>query len=637
MTETRTDAWLGRLLGGRYRLVAPIGSGGFARVYLADDLSLRRQVAVKVLHAGQAGAPAFLRRFSAEAQAAASISHPHLLVVHDWGETPDGPYLVTEYLAGGSLRTLLDSGRLLTPAQAVKVGLEASAGLAAAHARGMVHRDIKPANLLFDAGGRLRIADFGLVQAMDGSDLTEPDGVVMGTATYIAPERGRSTAVDGRTDVYSLALSLIESVTGEVPHAGGSVTEMMLRRQEHDIEVPRVFGAAYQPLVDAGRASPQHRSTAVQFRDGLVQSTRSFAAPPRLDLVPALPDGAPRYVGEGEVTRLDVPTGSESDLTREVEQTAILAEALPPKPKWRPRWRLTVAVAMVLGAIAAVAGYMVTTVQPQGTPTHVVADYTGRPVEEIRAVAELSRWVLDEDQVRTDDVAEGEILAQRPASGGELAEGELLTVEVAAGPLLVMTPQVIGLDVEAAVMRLEARKFSVATREPRPDEVVPEGQVMEARNDAGALVPGLLAEPGGVVELIVSGGPVPRSVPLLVDLSVEEATAVLAGLQLVLVERPERVFSETILEGVVISQDVFPGLQTERGSPITVVVSKGPDRRIVPNVIGMTIAEATAALEQVGLSRSGVTGSGDIVTSTEPAIGTALPPGSQVLLWVPAN
>jgi beta-lactam-binding protein with PASTA domain len=104
-----------------------------------------------------------------------------------------------------------------------------------------------------------------------------------------------------------------------------------------------------------------------------------------------------------------------------------------------------------------------------------------------------------------------------------------------------------------------------------------------------------------------------------------------------LVERPDRVFSETILEGVVISQDMFPGLQTERGSSITVVVSKGPDRRIVPNVIGMTIADATAALEEVGLSRSGVTGSGDIVTSTEPAIGTSLPPGSQVLLWVPAN
>ena len=635
MTETRTDAWLGRLLGDRYRLVAPIGAGGFARVYLADDLSLRRQVAVKVLHAGQASAPAFLRRFSAEAQAAASISHPHLLMVHDWGETPDGPYLVTEYLAGGSLRTLLDFGRLLTPAQAVKVGLEASSGLAAAHARGMVHRDIKPANLLFDAGGRLRIADFGLVQAMDGSDLTEPDGVVMGTATYIAPERGRSTAVDGRTDVYSLALSLIESVTGEVPHAGGSVTEIMLRRQEHDIEVPKVFGAAYQALVDAGRALPEHRSTAVQFRDGLVQSTRSFAAPPRLDLVPALPDGAPLYVGE--VTRLDVPIGSESDLTHELEPTAILAEAGTPEPRWRPRWKLTVAVAMVLGAVAAVAGYMVTTVQPQGTPAHVVADYTGRPVEDIRAVAELSRWVLDEDQVRTGDAAEGEILAQRPAPGVELAEGELLTVEVAAGPLLVMTPQVIGLDVEAAVMRLEAREFSVATREPRPDEVVPEGQVMEARNDAGALAPGSLAEPGGVVELIVSGGPVPRSVPLLVDLSVEEATAVLAELQLMLVERPDRVFSETILEGVVISQDMFPGLQTERGSSITVVVSKGPDRRIVPNVIGMTIADATAALEEVGLSRSGVTGSGDIVTSTEPAIGTSLPPGSQVLLWVPAN
>ena len=151
------------VLENRYRLVAQLGLGGSAHVYLADDLRLRRRVAVKVLHPALVGKPGFAERFAHEAQSAASFSHPHVVAVHDWGECEFGPYLVTEYLGGGSLHGIIAAGHTLTPAQAVKVGLEATSGLAAAHQRGMVHRDVKPANLLFDRGGRLRVADFGLV------------------------------------------------------------------------------------------------------------------------------------------------------------------------------------------------------------------------------------------------------------------------------------------------------------------------------------------------------------------------------------------------------------------------------------------------------------------------------------------
>ena len=139
----------------------PIGAGASARVYLADDITLRRQVAVKVLHAGLADDAQFLRRFRAEAQAAASLNSPHVLGVYDWGQD-DVPFLVTEYLGGGSVRSMLDAGHRLTPSQALLVGLEAARGLDYAHGQELVHRDIKPANLLFDESGRLRIADFGL-------------------------------------------------------------------------------------------------------------------------------------------------------------------------------------------------------------------------------------------------------------------------------------------------------------------------------------------------------------------------------------------------------------------------------------------------------------------------------------------
>ena len=148
---TRMTDQIGRVLGGRYRLLSPLGSGASAQVYLADDVRLRRRVAVKVLHPGLADDESFLRRFRAEAQATAALSHPHLLAVFDWSDD-EVPYLVTEYLGGGSMRSMLDRGHRLSPAQALVIGLEAARALDYAHRQGFVHRDIKPANLLFGCG-----------------------------------------------------------------------------------------------------------------------------------------------------------------------------------------------------------------------------------------------------------------------------------------------------------------------------------------------------------------------------------------------------------------------------------------------------------------------------------------------------
>ena len=219
-----TDS-IGRVLGGRYRLVTPLGTGASAHVYLADDVSLHRRVAIKVLHPALAGDSAFLKRFRAEAQSVAALNHPNILQVYDWGEENDEPFLVLEYLAGGSLRQVYDTGALLTPEQAVQVGIEAAAGLDYAHRRGLIHRDIKPANLLFDADGRLRIADFGLARALAEAAWTEPDGAILGTARYAAPEQVEGWVLDGKADVYALALVLYEGVTGEAAvhrgHHGG--------------------------------------------------------------------------------------------------------------------------------------------------------------------------------------------------------------------------------------------------------------------------------------------------------------------------------------------------------------------------------------------------------------------------------
>ena len=173
-----------------------------------------------MLHAALAGDESFLRRFRAEARTVAALRHPNIMGVYDWGEQEDGPYLVLEFLGGGSLRDLLDRGHRLSPSQALLVGLEAARALDYAHRRGLVHRDVKPANLLFDDEGRLCVADFGIARALAEATWTEPSGAVVGTVRYASPEQARGNSIDGKADVYALTLVLCEAVTGQVPLLG---------------------------------------------------------------------------------------------------------------------------------------------------------------------------------------------------------------------------------------------------------------------------------------------------------------------------------------------------------------------------------------------------------------------------------
>ena len=238
---------IGRVLGKRYRLLSALGTGASAHVFLAEDVSLQRHVAVKVLQPGLATDEAFLKRFRAEARSVASLNHPHVLRVFDWGEDTDGPYLVLEYLGGGSLARPARPWRpLLSHSQAAQLGTEVAQGLAYAHARGLVHRDIKPANLLFDEEGRVRVADFGVARALAEAAWTEPAGAMVGTARYISPEAAEGKPVDGRADVYSLALVLYEAVTGTVPF----VTDTTMGTLAARIGQPLPHDPALGPLDD---------------------------------------------------------------------------------------------------------------------------------------------------------------------------------------------------------------------------------------------------------------------------------------------------------------------------------------------------------------------------------------------------
>jgi serine/threonine-protein kinase len=202
-----------QVIAGRYRLEQRVGVGAMAEVWSATDLELGRRVAVKLL-APEAD-PA---RFEREARAAAALSHPNICALYAYGESEGRPYMVLEYLPGGSLDERLARGRPLPDAETEDIAADVAAGLAHAHARGVVHRDLKPANVLFDATGRAKIADFGIARAAGAPGLTEV-GTVLGTPAYISPEQAAGGEAVAASDVYAFGVILYRMLTGRLPFA----------------------------------------------------------------------------------------------------------------------------------------------------------------------------------------------------------------------------------------------------------------------------------------------------------------------------------------------------------------------------------------------------------------------------------
>ena len=227
----------GRILDGRYQLGSLLGAGGMARVYVATDRVLERQVAVKVLSPSDAQDPLFVERFRREARAAARLNHPNIVAVFDSGSDADQPYLVMEYVPGQSLAQLLHRQGRLVPRQAVELAIQVCAALAAAHAQGLVHRDIKPANVLISPDGQVKVTDFGIVKASAATTLTGT-GTVLGTPAYLSPEQAQGHPVDARSDLYGLGCVLYELVCGSPPFGSGTDRSPVAIATRHVRELP---------------------------------------------------------------------------------------------------------------------------------------------------------------------------------------------------------------------------------------------------------------------------------------------------------------------------------------------------------------------------------------------------------------
>jgi serine/threonine-protein kinase len=281
--------------GGRYRLEQPLGEGGMASVFLAQDLELDRPVAVKLLAENLTGDPSFRERFVREARHAARLSHPNIVSVYDAGEDGGRPYIVMECVEGENLADVLASRGRIAPDEVQALALQGAEGLAHAHAAGLVHRDIKPQNLLLRSDGTLKIADFGIARAAEATALTQA-GTVLGTAAYLSPEQALGEDVGPEADVYSLGAVLYELLTGRPPFEFDSLADLAAKQGRMKITPVRELAPETPPELEDVVMHSLARNPAYRPADGaaLASELRGEAVtrplrPTRTRVYPAAP------------------------------------------------------------------------------------------------------------------------------------------------------------------------------------------------------------------------------------------------------------------------------------------------------------------------------------------------------------
>ena len=620
-TPTGMTTLVGRVLSDRYRIENVVSSGANTVISEAIDTDANRPVTVKIVRPELAVTSEFRRAFRRQVEVAMSITHPNIASVLGWGETEiDGEstvFWVVEYLGGGSLRDLLDRGRHLAPSQALVVGLEACRALEAAHDRGVVHTEVTPSKLVFGEDGRLRIVDVAMAQLLGVEAWAEPATVATHVARYASPEQALGLKVDQKTDVYALSLCLIEAITGNVPFAGDSTVSTLAARVGKLMPVTADMGSLASVLERGGRPDAEDRWTANEFAKALVAAAEAL---PRPEPIPVM---ASSLFATSLASRVEPPAPLTVDEPVEApelptaDDAAVDANEIDPIESEIVDADADVDVDVAAVAVAAAAAVAVADVV-------AVADADAEP----ETVEPESETVEPES-----DVAESEAIDPDPDVESAVADADTESSEpeaaidaVDAAPLLLLTdladpptgavqvadgnPHDVSGTVEMPSVVAAAAATTAATTstiDPSVPDPTPSGTLYDdeqpKRPWGKYLIFGLIAL-AGVGLLSYAGFLLLRTqsfeVPDLVGVDEAVARNEIAGNGWVVETERER--SDEVPEIDHVVRTTPPaGAILDEGETFVIVVSDGFELRTLPELSGMTVAEATDTLTELRL------------------------------------
>lgn len=674
---------IGQVLDGRYRVESRIAVGGMATVYRAVDTRLDRELALKVMHPSLAGDGAFVARFIREAKSVARLAHPNVVGVYDQGTDGTYVYLAMEYVSGCTLRDVLRDRGALRPRVALDILEPMLAALGAAHHAGLVHRDMKPENVLIGADGRVKVADFGLVRAVDSQTSAGTEGI-LGTVSYLAPEQiepeqTEQGTADTRTDLYACGVMLYEMLTGDKPHTGGTPAQVLYRHLHEDVPAPSAAVPGLAPDLDAlvrrataravggrprdaGAMLAEARGVRARLTAAQLDAVPPKAKDPQAGLAEVLSSGT--ALGEGRMrTAADAGAGAmaaaRAAAAADEERTSVLPRSVaasheyapgggdgygftggdldrtarytaPPRdggprqrrPRAGGRGFVLTLTAMLLLLVGTGVWYVNA---GQFTQTPAVLDKTESEARKV-----LSDHGLDVRVTRdySERIERGHVIESNPGPGDRIRRTGTVTIVVSSGPEIVKVPDLTATPLSEARRRLKDAGLAAGVVEQQFSEDTARGHVIATVPDAGSE-----RRPGSPVALTVSRG-TPVEVPDVIGDDVDSARESLREEGLKVRIAPTRVFSDED-EGDVARQSPAAGGPAGEGDTVTLVISKGQDLVDVPDVDGQTRNQARKKLADAGFD---VTVHrvffGNKVFSQSPGGGDEAPRGSRVTIWL---
>ena len=590
----------GKTYGGRYQVIERVGVGGMAEVYKARDELLGREVAVKVLTDRLSTDRSFVERFRREAQAAANLSHPNIVSLYDYGseEEAGANFIVMELIDGRGLEAVIADDGPLMPERAAEIAADVAKALDRAHKTGLVHRDVKPSNIMITSYGQTKVTDFGIARATGDAEQTMTQtGMVIGTASYLAPEQAQGNPVDARSDVYALGCVLYEMLTGQPPFSGDTPLSIAYK---HVRETPSAPSAANPDVPDAldaivMKALAKNPDNRYQSAEEMRADLERFTAGQKVHASPLL---------AGTTAVAPAATGTQV-IEREEEWDP------EPEPEPRKTGMYVVAALLILGIFALLAYLLANNLLGEDEPTRMVRvpDVVGMEEDDAVEELEVKGFEVEIERKRTNR-PEGQVTAQDPEAGERLEQGEVVVLTVSEGKRQSTVPDLIGMSQEEAEAELEEARLrlgDVSSENSEEDEGTIISQAPE---------PGEEVDRRSRVDIIVSAGPEPVRVPSVIgqteQTAIDEIEA--AGLQAEVLTA-----SSDETEGTVIAQDPEAGAEAAPGDVVTITVSEGVEEQPMPDVSGQDADEAQAFLESdYGLN----------VTQVEQPCANAIPPGS---------
>ncbi|MFI0445024.1 Stk1 family PASTA domain-containing Ser/Thr kinase [Actinomadura sp. 6N118] len=645
MDATVADPLVGQVLDGRYRIESRIARGGMATVYVARDIRLDREIALKVMHSHLAADDDFVRRFIGEAKAAAALSHPNVVAVYDQRTDGEHVFLVMEYVPGRTLRDLLDERGRLGPREALEILQPVLAALGAAHRSGLVHRDVKPENVLITDDGQIKVADFGLARAESASKMTQT-GLIIGTVGYLSPEQVLKGSADVRSDVYAAGVLLFELITGFLPHQGDSPLAVAYKHVNESVPAPSTVVPGLTPEIDllVTRSTSHDPARRPQDANQFLAATAEVHGGLRRDFdervaaashsQTAVFEAGPAVSGHTAVYGAEptVPPGYTASPGY---------EAYPPQRTAGDRAIGAITgkyVLIAIGAVAAVILGWAVWYQVSGQYDHVPDKIVGMELNAAKQqLQDDGLQVQIASAVYSDRVKKGQVVKSDPPAGARVSSGSLVTLTPSRGRTPKEVPDVEGKSLNEARDILQDKGFT-------PGDVLKESSTSVEKDDVVRTDPaaGERQSPDQPVNIVVSTG---MSMPPLVGRNAEEAENQLRSMGLdVNVDKQE---DGDKPPNTVLSQKPDPGTGVSRGDSVTIVVNKkdclfgdffcrdgdgGDGERIpVPNVTGRTVDDARQALENSGFRVNVVGITGNIVRIQTPNGGEA-PRNSTVTL-----